>query len=370
MKRKLTLLALAGMILPSASMAQTGNENPFSFSASYIGDVVGNFSGGIKKGSAYLGMANLRIGFDTQKAGWWKGGELFVNGCNTHGDNPTKTLIGDFQTVSNIEADSHTYLYELWYRQIIGKTSVTVGLQDFNSDYAVSENGGAYINSYFGIHSVCSDNVPVPIFPLTALGLNFHWDISQQVHWQVALFDGRPDDFNQNKHNLKWSLGKRQGFLAVTEAQWKQSLVKGQEGIYKIGVYYHHSKMGEDEGRHRDYGVYLIGDQNVNERLALFTQIGLSRKKDNNHYACFGAGANYKNFSAKRPDDMVGLAFNHAVFDKSIGGNETAIELVYNFQVNNNVYLRPDIQYIINPAGTDMNLNNALVGILRVGIEF
>jgi hypothetical protein len=45
--------------------------------------------------------------------------------------------------------------------------------------------------------------------------------------------------------------------------------------------------------------------------------VGLSSKKINNHFLCFGGGANFKNFSAKRPYDVMGLAFNHAVFNNN-----------------------------------------------------
>lgn len=45
---------------------------PFTFEASYIGDAVRNFSGGIKKGSRYLGLANLKVSYDTKAARLWK----------------------------------------------------------------------------------------------------------------------------------------------------------------------------------------------------------------------------------------------------------------------------------------------------------
>ena len=54
-----------------------------SFNATYIGDVVNNFSGGIKKGTTYLGLVNAKLDFNTEKARWWKGGELFVNLANS-----------------------------------------------------------------------------------------------------------------------------------------------------------------------------------------------------------------------------------------------------------------------------------------------
>ncbi len=97
-------------------------EKGLYFGASYTGDVVSNFSGGIKRGTNYLGFATLQAGFDTQKAGWWKGGESFVKLANTHGDEPSATLIGNFQGVSNIEAGNITWLYEFWADSVSGNS--------------------------------------------------------------------------------------------------------------------------------------------------------------------------------------------------------------------------------------------------------
>jgi porin len=366
------LASVLALSLPAMAVEPDMQEkkSPFTFGASYVGDVVGNFAGGIKTGAAYMGLVNVTLGFDTEKAGWWRGGEFFVNGGNSHGAEPSSTLIGDFQLASNIEAGNHTFLYELWYKQSFGRFSLTAGLQDMNADYAVSEAGGLFNNSYFGIHSVCADNIAPPIFPLTALGLNLHWDVSDAFSLQAVVFDGRPDDFEYNPYNVQWSLSKRQGYMAITEGQWKHSFIRGQEGAYKLGLYYHNSEIAHEGDDDNNYGIYLVADQSITDKLTLFTQIGFSPKTENDHYQCFGGGLNYKSFLSKRPDDMLGIAFNHACFSENPAGNETVIEAIYHLQVTENIYLRPDFQYIINPAGTGEKLKSACVGMLRFGIEF
>ncbi|MDR0982794.1 MAG: carbohydrate porin [Culturomica sp.] len=371
MKHVLGAIVLA-ILLPQVMAAQTEatkKDSPFTFGASYVGDVVGNFSGGIKTGTTYLGMANITANLDTEKAGLWKGGEFAVNGSNTHGGEPSTTMIGDFQTVSNIEAGNHTYLYELWYKQNFGKMQITVGLQDLNADYANSEGGSLFNNSYFGIHSVCSDNVPAPIFPMTGLAVNFGWDIAEGYRWQIAVWDGYSYDWDVNPYNVKWNLSAKDGLLAVMEFQLGKSAIKNLKGSYKIGGYYYHSTMDSEESKN-NYGIYFIGDQEISNHFTLFAQLGFSPKKYNDHSQCYGLGVNYKNFSKKRPDDVLGFALNHATFSDNHTGNETVFELIYHLQVNDNIYLKPDIQYIINPAGTGEKLNNALVGMFRFGIEF
>jgi porin len=344
-------------------------ESPFQFSASYIGDLVSNFSGGIKRGTAYLGLANLKAGFDTEKASWWKDGELFVNLGNTHGGKPSADLIGDFQGVSNIEAGNLTFMYELWYRQHVANLTFTVGLQDLNADFAMTRNGSLFTNSSFGIQSSIADNNPVPIFPLTALGANLKWSITDSYTLQMAVFDGTPDDFESNPYNTNWTLNKSQGYLAVGEFQLIKSLLKGRSGVYKFGVYFHEHNDSIDVEQENG-GIYVIGDQELTDKLSVFSQIGFSPKSKNNHNHFFSLGFNYKSPFRKRPHDLFGMAVAYAGIDRNVIGSETALELTYSYEVCKNIYVRPDIQYIINPAGTGEKLKNALVGFLRFGVEF
>lgn len=372
MKLAHELMALATLLVTNNIHVQAIEANtatPFSFSASYIGDVVSNFSGGIKTGTTYLGLANLKAGFDTEKANWWKGGQIFINAGNTHGGEPSAALVGDFQGISNIEAGNLTFMYELWYKQSIGKLDITLGLQDLNANYAASENGTLFTNSSFGIHSSIADNIPSPIFPLTALGAGIQYKISDAYNWEAAIFDGTPDDFENNPYNLNWKLSKNQGYLFITEFQINKSLIKGKNATFKLGGYYHQHNDSIDN-EHKNGGLYFVGDQQITNKLSLFSQIGFSPRKANKNNYYHSIGLNYKGLFINRPEDQFGLAINHAKIDNNGVGSETAIELTYQYQLCEYIYLRPDIQYVINPAGTSSKLNNALVGFLRFGINF
>ena len=352
-----------------SAQSDTTKNKAITFGFSYIGDVVHNFRGGIKTGTTYLGLINVLADFNTENANWWKGGEVFANIGNTHGGQPSTTLIGDFQGVSNIEAGNHSLLYELWYKHNTKNVDITIGLQDLNADFAASENGALFTNSSFGIQSSIADNVAVPIFPLTALGINLKWNISESYKFQVALFDGTPDDFKTNPYNINWKLSKNQGFLSVAEFQVNKSILNDKTASYKFGVYFHEHNDSIDVEQHNG-GLYIIADQQISRKISLFSQFGLSPKSINNHNHYFSLGANFNGFSKTRPNDQFGIAFNYAGIDGNRIGSESVVELTYLMQLNKNIYLRPDFQYIINPAGTNIKLNNALVGFIRFGANF
>lgn len=356
------------LFVPCAVDAQEKTNESLYFGATYTGDLVTNIKGGIKTGTAYLGMATIDAGFDTEKAKWWKGGDAFVKLANTHGGEPTAHLVGDFQGVSNIEAGNLTWLYEFWYRQRFGNLSVTVGLQDLNVNFAADECAAGFTNSSFGIHSSIADNIPSPIFPLTALGVNLNWDISPSMVLKMAVFDGTPDDLENNPYNIHWQLSREQGVLTVGELQLNRSLLANKRGNYKIGGYFHQHNDSINEEQ-QNGGIYFAGNQQITDKIDVFSQIGLSPKRNNhNHY--YSIGLKYSDIFKNRPDDYMGMAVAYAGIDSNPNGGETVIEIIYQCQICSNVYIRPDIQYIVNPAGTDQKLGNALVAMMRFGVEF
>src|ERR1035437_3452005 len=110
----LLLYFLRNNAFPMGQIASRNKGDFLEFGFSYIGDNLNNLSGGVKTGSCYLGMASIKISFDTEKAGLWKGGHFCINAANTHGSSPSDALVGDFQVVSNIQAGNHTFIQELW----------------------------------------------------------------------------------------------------------------------------------------------------------------------------------------------------------------------------------------------------------------
>lgn len=369
----------------SEKIVQNSIKQPLSAlatEASYTGDICTNLAGGIKTGIKFLGMANLKMGFDTQHARLWKGGKFFVNGAVTHGQSPTEFLTGDFQTVSNIDAGDHIYIHELWYKQQFKSFEITFGLQDLNVEFASSDMGSMFINSSFGIPPVISDNIPAPIFPLTALGITTKIRITNNVLLSAAIYDGCPTSFEHNIYNTNWKLCTEDGSLILGQLDWSTELFR-LPGAYKVG-YYFHSGLNEKNAETgqttevfaKNYGVYFIADQTIwenvnnNHSIGVFAQLALSPANINHHHYYIGGGINYCGISKKQPEDAVGIAFASAGFNNRYKENETTIEAYYKKQICENFFIQPDIQYVIHPAATDEILPNALVGLLRFNLNF
>jgi len=385
MKKNLILsvfLLLISFEKISAQDNSEAKEKSFSFATSYFADGLSNLSGGIKKGTVYMGMVHIMLGFDTEKAGLWKGGNFYANLSNTHGGQASADLIGDFQTASNIEAGNLNYMQELYYKQSIANFKIFAGLLDMNQEFNVTDYGGLFLNSSSGIYPTISSNLPVPIFPLTALGTEFIIDFSDNFSYKIGFFDGLPDDFqNNNTYNMNWKLRKDDGYLAVSEFEFKNTS-ENKPGAYKMGVYFHneHKIHTETEAglisetHPSNFGLYLVANQTIirtesGKDFGIFTQFGYAPKDKNPNWIYAGLGINCKALFNNRKDDIFGFAVNHAEISGDIG-SETALELTYKAQLTENIFIQPDFQYIINPAGTDVKLENATVAVVRLEISF
>lgn len=350
---------------------------PVEFGLSYSGDLVNNYSGGLRKGTRYLGFASLQISFSSEASGLWKGGTLFINAINTHGGKPSGEFIGDYQGVSNIEAGNLTFLQELWYSQSIGNFNLIVGLQDLAASFAVSDYGALLLNGSFGTIPTLSHNIPAPVFPLATPGVQVHWNAAEEFSAKLAIFDGLPADPSLNPFNKSWHLMPRDGIIAAAEVDLINNLRPDLTGSYKAGAYFHkHSSYaGGNSGfpYNNNYGFYILADQMIwkgseGKMLGVFLQSGVSpaSKNENNMYA--GAGINYAGILSSDGSDILGFGIAHASFSTSRSA-ETAFEVSYKYILNDHVFIQPDMQYIINPAGSETKLKSTAAAILRAGIS-
>lgn len=350
MARNIFMLSVAIMVCNSV-IADNGVE----FSAVYKGDFTASVSGGKRGGTAFLGYAAMALTIDSGKLGIWKGGELYIEGASTHGDMPSHDLVGDVQGFDNIEAGNHTYMQQAWLRQQLGRVAFKVGLQDLNADYAVCGSACDFLNSSFGIHAVISCNFCAPIFPVTGLGMNINWQISDRCGMQIAVYDGNPIGFEDNPYNVRWHLSRAKGYLAITEGTYRR-----HGGIYKVGAYYHTAE--------RKCGYYIGAEQQIvtlgKRDIDIFVQSACA-PRHTHIYAGVGGGVRIGGVLCEGGTIGMGVS---TVWIRDMA-NETVIEAYYRYVLNKNFYIQPDVQHIVDPSGKKA-IKNVIVTTMRFGINF
>lgn len=366
---------------------ESGEKNKaVTFGATYTGDALNNFSGGIKKGFGYLGHISATMDIQLDQMGIWSGGQFFVEAQNTHGATPSADLVGDMQVLSNIDNGNFTYLYQLWYRQTVGPLSVTIGRHDLNSEFLASDYGGEYLNSSFGIMGLVPINMPVSIFPKTGLGLIASYKIKDKFNIKSAVYDGDPLDLGRDRYGLDFRISSTESFLSITEFEFTNDSKK-YPGTYKAGIVYHNGdiiNMADSSSTIKgNSAIYVLADQLLlkenetdDQGLGAMFQVGWTPKDRSINDLYLALRLNYYGLIPGRDDDVLGLAMAHAsisnVFREIQPGTlgfETALELTYKYNLSDIITIQPDFQYIINPgAGISESLNNAFVGVLRFQI--
>lgn len=357
-----------------------GAPSAFALEAVYTADVLSNVRGGLNTGMRYLDNLDVTLEIDGEQALGWQGATFFVYGLYNNGTRFTETLVGDLNTVSNIETGvAAARLYEAWIDQRLwhDRVSLRAGLYDLNSEFDAIDPAALFINSAHGIGTdfgQTGENGP-SIFPVTSLALRVEAQVSDSWLVRAAVLDGVPGDPAHPKRTAI-KLGKDDGALVVGEINYAQDHFRAGLGAWGYTARFTDTLTGtERRGNQGIYGfvsgqVYAEPEDDE-QGLSLFTRLGRARGKFNDVGTYFGAGGTYRGLLPARPEDEWGIAVAWAEtsspFRQATGSQqrEAGVEMTYRAPIHGRITVQPDIQYIFNP-GADPDLKNALV----LGIRF
>lgn len=394
----LIVFFLWNISLTRANVFQTQRDalasKGFTFAFSDIEDYISVFKGGNIRKDTWLGRIDLLSDLDLEKAGLLKGGSIHIDLMSAHGGlKPTADgMVGDIQTVNNIEGPRSNRIYEAWYQQALleNKLSIKFGLVDLNSEFLVSDSGNLFINSAFAIMpSMFINTDSVSIYPQAAPAVRLKYSLNENWDFLAGFFQGNPLSPDDNPHSTHF--GTKEGLLSIEEGQCHYKLPVGQglAGTVKTGFWYNSTHTtdvsaldvdGNPVMYHDDYGAYVMLDQAVfrikdDQGLNIFFLGGGAPENRNQIQHSIGGGLNYKGLLPHRENDSTGIAVTSAWFSNKLRATtgqdhaETALEWTYKLKVNDYIYFQPDIQYVIHPNGDD-SIKNASVFMLRTGINF
>ncbi len=218
---------------------------------------------------------------------------------------------------------------------------------------------------------------------------------------QAAVYDGDPElkrgdpgTKNHNVHGNSWGFGDN-GVVLAGEIQYHRSRDSdtGLPGTYKLGGYWmsgDFQDISETDNATVEGNamLWVLADQMLyrehagdDRGLWGFGSWVYSLRDDVNlldNY--FSLGLVYQGLFAGRPRDTSGLALSKGWFSDAlkparrseglaIMHDEAVIELNHRFELGRGMALQPDLQYIINPAGTN-DIDNAFLIGARFTIQF
>ncbi len=358
---------------------------PLVFDLSYLVDGLTNVSGGIERGSNLLGSMLLQFDLDGERALGWNGSHFFVALLGIHGG-PFSDRVGDFQTVSNIEATPTVSFFEAKYTQVfLDDFTFQLGLLALDSDFDIRSSAELFVHSSPGTGGDIGQlglNGP-GIFPIGALGARLAYE-HDGYYAQVAVVEGVPGD-PENEIGNTFRFSKGEGLFVIGELGhiWEDEVGElGKVGLGAWGFTAGYETHLDPDVLTSNEGVYLTLEKAVfreredpSQGLTAFLRTGLAEGRVNPIQTFVGAGLVYTGAFPGRHQDRLGLAVNSGFAGQEFMDSgpferhETALELTYAFTVNDSLSIQPGLQYVVNP-GFDPALDNSLILGLRAVSTF
>lgn len=377
-------------------------EAGIAISGTYTGEVLGNPSGGIRRGAVYEGLAEIDVDADFDKLMGWQGATAHLSTFQINGRGLSSNYLRNQFTVRDIEAVRAVRIWSLWLQQSFADdmVSVRVGQMPEQEEFGISSLGAYFINGTFGWPIGFAANMPSGggAYPLSMMGARLKVAPTDKFSAMVAVFNGDPapgvsptDPQERNRTGTRFDIKQSPAiFTEIAYGTNPDKSTTGLPGMVKLGNWIHtgwftdlrYDANGESlatsaagaGGRSRgNWGVYGIVDQMVfreeegsDKGMGVFARLTLSPPEVNAMPVYGEIGATYKGLLPGRDADVLGLAFAYGMTspalsdldrDNRAAGNVTtirdyegAVELIYRYEMTPYWTIIPDAQYIVHPG--------------------
>jgi len=365
--------------------------------------------GGEAQGSAYAHETLWGVTLDLDTLVGWNGASLQVSGSANAGSNLSET-VGNINNISEAVVTPTVLFYELYYAQKWHSIETRIGrmvaadwfasLPAFGIQVQGGINGNPtslFVNSNF----TSSPNA-------TWAGM-IRWNPTDDTYLIGGIFQAKNRLGKVAYHGLDFSIREEDGVLLMWEAAWEPTLGKqespsragrasdksalvtnpGLPGHYKFGAYF--STLPYDGflggSQQNTYGFYWMAQQmvwrnqsNPNFNVELWGGLTYAPQSDVALLPLMGmTGVIVQGLIPLRPNDQLlgtylisAFSSDYATSVAREGGGRPTAESVFDFSyiinLTDNLFIQPDLQYIIRPNGT--GTANALVLGLQFGATF
>jgi porin len=376
------------------------------FATTYIGEVLGNASGGLRQGGTFEGRLNLAVDVDFDKLAGWHGLIAHANVFAIHGNGLSRSNLQNFFVVSGIEALPTVRLYEAYIEQKFfnDKWSIRAGQLAADSEFIASKYTDVFTNASLGWPAITSVDLPAggPSPPLAAVGARLSAKLNDNVTFLTAIFDGDsagpgPGDPQQrNRYGLNFRVNDPPLVLGEMQFGWQNLAADdGRAGALKIGGWHHFGTFSDERftldglsiadpagsgfGRmpRANDGIYSVIEQKIyavpkskDRGVGVFMRTSASPPDRNLIDFYTDAGIDFIGFFDQRQNDKFGVALGYAHVSKRaqaldrdyaffmtqpdwpIRSSEALFTASYLYEIKAGWNLLPNYQYIFRPGGS------------------
>jgi len=265
---------------------------------------------------------------------------------------------------------------EIWYEQKLFQNSLRlkIGQVDANAEFDYVTAAGGFINPSAGFSPTI---VGFPTYPSPALSANV---FLYPAEWIYAGFGAYADDLASLS-----SSGFRQPFLIGETGLTHKGLYGLGPGRIAVGLWRNTDELARFDGTNQRgvNGLYAVAEQQVwkkkvddpndTQGVSVFAQYGSTSPDVSAIRRHVGLGTSAQGLVPTRDNDLAGIYWSWVQSSGAPGaglhGNEAALEMFYQWQLTPFLTLQPDLQWIRNPGGQQLN-SDAWIFTLRTAITF
>ena len=128
----------------------------------YIGEVLGNPTGGVKRGATNEGLFNMSVDGDLDRIAGLNGATFHINAFVIHGRGLSTFNLFDIAPLSGIEARPTTRLFEAWVEQQLsqGFAAIRIGQLSADTEFFISDLAALYMDATFGWPDIMTADLP------------------------------------------------------------------------------------------------------------------------------------------------------------------------------------------------------------------
>jgi porin len=364
--------------------------------ANYTTDLLGNVSGGVRRGFQYAGGLEFGWRHDFEKQLGFKGLVFDVSGDYRSGWDLSERNIGSVTTAAQIFGLTDHFgtgslrLYRLSLEQSLldDRLSLLAGRIGMGDDFITSDLYGTFVQAVFNSNAT-SVTANIPSFssgPVATWGLRVKFEPVKKWYVMGGVYYSDDTIGKDSKHGVDFSIRRTKGATSILQIGYEHNQGKDAEGLpgnYYVGSYYNSNRFenlaDSDKARHGNYGLYFYMDHAVyreegstgNQGLTPFLTATFAPLEEVNTFPYFVAGGLvYRGLIPGRDNDTTSWGFAYGQFSNSLNETyEMVLELTHNFQLTPWLSIQPDLQYIIRPGGTG-NISDAFVLGGQIVVDF
>jgi porin len=382
-------------------------NNGVAITPTWIGEVFGNASGGMRRGDISDGLFNVALDLDLDRITHGGVDDMLIhaNMLYIYGTGLSQKYVGDFSNTSNIAFYNSVRLDELWLQKSFWekRLSLKVGNMAVDNEFFQSSSSALFINGTFGAFTFIGANVPnAPIYPLASPGVRVQFLPTSSFYVMAGVYgmDNNADPTANNKNGIHFAMNPDSGMLVMSEAGYllnQSPNDRGLQGTYRIGSWLDTSNYqtfqsqtasvngtGNILGAGTNYGVYGVMDQQIYahgaEGISLFVRSGGAPSNTSMVDYYVDGGFNFTGFIPGRYNDIAGLAVARSHVSSEFSdlqvaqgsaplNAETVIEATYKAQLAPWWSIQPDFQYIFTPSGVEGSKDAVVLGV-RSSVAF